>query len=478
MSNITNITVDQNEIGGKTIETVSARELHGFLGVGRDFSTWVKSRIIKFDMKRDTNYLIEHGNVKVSRSTRSRNRIDYHLSLEYAKRIALAENTDAGRMLDETVFVGQSLAQAKPPVADAAIIDTNPAHTVTDIALYDQTIGARSVKTINARELHGFLGVGKDFSNWIKGRVDKFGFVENQDFICSPVLASKLEGRKTNLCGGRNIKEYHLTLDMAKELAMVENNEKGREARRYFIECEKQFRTAVTTAPAAPKLPRKRSTPVNPFLPVGYTESGIDRKVRQFEAIALRRGFNPAQALDYAISKVNFTIAKDCPIGWMYDGYMPREPISALLVPPQYDPAHHITARDFNAAKDFRKELDGKYLGAEDMATELHNAGYGGFLFKTGRPNGSAANNLVIELGYGRRFVIGVVPTSKGINLSRAVPIKNKITGKLLDSGQIYYEWKMIVLYEIMELLDKRKATRSGDSSRQEDSGRQEPTVQ
>lgn len=90
---------------------------------------------------------------------------------------------------------------------------------------------------VSARELHQFLMVGKDFSNWIKDRIEKYGFVENQDF---EVFAKNGENSK----GGRPLIEYAITLDMAKELSMVENNEQGRIARKYFIECEKRLREA------------------------------------------------------------------------------------------------------------------------------------------------------------------------------------------------------------------------------------------
>ena len=93
------------------------------------------------------------------------------------------------------------------------------------IVIGEQSFGAEMVQTVNARDLHGFLEVGKDFSNWIKDRVKKYGFTENQDFVCSPVLVS--EGR-----GGHNAIDYHLTIDMAKEFSMVERNEKGKRARR------------------------------------------------------------------------------------------------------------------------------------------------------------------------------------------------------------------------------------------------------
>jgi phage anti-repressor protein len=84
--------------------------------------------------------------------------------------------------------------------------------------------------------------VGKDFSNWIKDRIEQYDFLENQDFVCSPVLA-------TNGKGGHNRKDYHITLDMAKELAMVERNEKGKQARQYFIECEKRLKSTPIQVP-------------------------------------------------------------------------------------------------------------------------------------------------------------------------------------------------------------------------------------
>ena len=92
--------------------------------------------------------------------------------------------------------------------------------------------------TVSARHLHAFLEVGKDFSDWVKGRVDAFGFVEGQDFVVieglrSPVLGSAKSRAQTT-------KEYHLSIDMAKELSMVERNEKGKQARRYFIERERR----------------------------------------------------------------------------------------------------------------------------------------------------------------------------------------------------------------------------------------------
>ena len=103
------------------------------------------------------------------------------------------------------------------------------------ISLTQSAINGELQQTVNARELHEFLGNGDMFANWIKNRVEKYGFVENQDYV-SFLVATK----KPN--GGRPSQEYYITLDMAKQLAMVENNEKGMQVRKYFIECERKLR--------------------------------------------------------------------------------------------------------------------------------------------------------------------------------------------------------------------------------------------
>ena len=92
-----------------------------------------------------------------------------------------------------------------------------------------QPIGAE-INSADARELHSFLNSERQYANWIQDRITQYGFIENQDYIV-----------KTTYTGRRPRKEYFVTLDMAKELCMVENNDKGKEARRYFIKCEKEL---------------------------------------------------------------------------------------------------------------------------------------------------------------------------------------------------------------------------------------------
>ncbi|RNI79632.1 antA/AntB antirepressor family protein [Escherichia coli] len=105
------------------------------------------------------------------------------------------------------------------------------------IPVFNGTIDNETTLLVNARDLHSFLGVGRMFAHWVKERIAEYGFVESLDYIliCQ-------NGQTKGRGGDRRSKDYHLTLDTAKELAMVERNEKGHQIRRYFIECEKKLR--------------------------------------------------------------------------------------------------------------------------------------------------------------------------------------------------------------------------------------------
>ena len=98
-------------------------------------------------------------------------------------------------------------------------------------------------QAINARELHQKLGSKQEFAHWIRNRIEKYGFVENQDFSSFDNFVKREKGSSVR-------KEYALSLDMAKELCMIENNEKGRTIRKYFIEVEKKVR--MQSVPSLP----------------------------------------------------------------------------------------------------------------------------------------------------------------------------------------------------------------------------------
>jgi len=100
------------------------------------------------------------------------------------------------------------------------------------INISKQLISNTVVNAVDARELHQFLEIKTRFDKWIERRIEEYNFIINLDFC--PVLAES--------SGGRPATEYIITIDMAKELSMVERNEKGKEARKYFIECERKLK--------------------------------------------------------------------------------------------------------------------------------------------------------------------------------------------------------------------------------------------
>jgi len=94
-------------------------------------------------------------------------------------------------------------------------------------------------ETVDARELHAALEVARDFSTWIKDRIEKYGFIAGKDYeayedLSSPDLGSTKARPQVRV-------QYALTVAMAKELATVENNDKGREVRRYLIQVEEAW---------------------------------------------------------------------------------------------------------------------------------------------------------------------------------------------------------------------------------------------
>ena len=104
------------------------------------------------------------------------------------------------------------------------------------IPVFSGSFNTQTELLCNARDLHKALQVGRKFATWITERIKEYVFVENQDYI----LISQNGEIKTGRGGDRRSKEYHLTLDMAKELAMVEKTAVGRQVRKYFIQCERE----------------------------------------------------------------------------------------------------------------------------------------------------------------------------------------------------------------------------------------------
>ncbi|MGY0155822.1 antA/AntB antirepressor family protein [Edwardsiella tarda] len=114
-------------------------------------------------------------------------------------------------------------------------------------------IGERETNVVSGTSLHKALGVATRMTDWIKRRIGEYGFKEGLDYIIvensrSPNLSSSKSRQQIS-------HEYLTTLDMAKELAMVERSEQGRAIRRYFIQCEEALQ--LTAPEVAARYRRK-----------------------------------------------------------------------------------------------------------------------------------------------------------------------------------------------------------------------------
>lgn len=110
------------------------------------------------------------------------------------------------------------------------------------IPVFNGLIQNQPVQLCNARELHTFLEIQTRYNDWIKNRINEYGFIQDEDYL---VITERTNGRPR--------KEYHITLDMGKELGMVERNERGRQIRKYFIECERRASQPKQIALPAPE---------------------------------------------------------------------------------------------------------------------------------------------------------------------------------------------------------------------------------
>jgi len=106
-------------------------------------------------------------------------------------------------------------------------------------------------QTVSARTLHEFLEVESNYTTWFN-RMTEYGFNENIDFqTCLPNLESESHG-------GQNKQDHQITVEMAKELCMIQRTEKGKQARQYFIELERQWNTPEAVMARAVKMADKK----------------------------------------------------------------------------------------------------------------------------------------------------------------------------------------------------------------------------
>lgn len=94
----------------------------------------------------------------------------------------------------------------------------------------------KGISVVSGRELHDFLEVTERYSSWFL-RMTKYGFEESVDYVGCKVF---------NTLAKQELQDHALTLDMAKEISMIQRTDKGKQARQYFIEVEKAYKQGQT----------------------------------------------------------------------------------------------------------------------------------------------------------------------------------------------------------------------------------------
>lgn len=119
-----------------------------------------------------------------------------------------------------------------------------------------ELVEKKGTQLIDSKLLHKNLEVASYHADWIRRRIENYGFEEGQDYYSN--LSIRSDGK-----AGKPSKNYYLTLDMAKELCMLENNEKGKATRKYFIKAEKEYRTQSTILLASKEIRKSLADTLN-----------------------------------------------------------------------------------------------------------------------------------------------------------------------------------------------------------------------
>lgn len=153
------------------------------------------------------------------------------------------------------------------------------------VPVYETTTGE---KVVYGKDLHKELEVKTDFSTWIKRRFNECDAQEKADYDLLPKIEEQVSGAKHSI-------DYIIKLNIAKEMAMLERNEKGKQVRRYFIEVEKRYKESMSELTKEDKL----------ILSIVNGKSGLER----VQALSEYKQFITVPLIE-TIDKQNKTIEK------------------------------------------------------------------------------------------------------------------------------------------------------------------------
>lgn len=119
-------------------------------------------------------------------------------------------------------------------------------------------INENNEQVVSGRELHEFLEIKTPYTQWFE-RMKDYGFVENIDFV--PVSQKSESG---GVSGFKVVQDHLIKIPMAKEISMIQRNEKGKQARQYFIKCEEAWNSEEMIMARALEIQKRKI--------IGYTE--------------------------------------------------------------------------------------------------------------------------------------------------------------------------------------------------------------
>lgn len=166
------------------------------------------------------------------------------------------------------------------------------------IKIEDRQINEDTTKAVDARELHRFLESKRQFANWISNIIEQYGFTEGEDFLTKLLKTSK---------GGRPSKEYYISLDMGKEIGMIDRSPKGRQIRKYFIECEKRLKSGQVGIPQSMPEALRLAADLSEKLDVAQPKAAAYDRIENAEGLFCLR--DSAKLLSQPPMKFNMHLA-------------------------------------------------------------------------------------------------------------------------------------------------------------------------
>lgn len=155
-------------------------------------------------------------------------------------------------------------------------------------------INDRGEQLVSGRDLHEFLEIGTQFSKWFD-RMCEYGFSETKDYIAISQKRLTAQGNETTYT------DYLMKISMAKELSMLQRNERGKQAREYFIKCEEAWNSEDMILARAFQIQNKKMIDYKEY--IQKLENKVDRLVHSNKLytateIAKELGFKSATALN------------------------------------------------------------------------------------------------------------------------------------------------------------------------------------